>query len=133
MTFFSMPPWSPSSTSLPDPPLIVSLVLFPPTNWSTFRLNVCGSEVSLPPLAVPPESLTRKSKEEPAFSPTLEAEAWNTSLPPWMSAALISWPWVTALPLSISVPPVGRESMITDVNVWPSTGSENGKSSASKV
>ncbi|MNV34862.1 hypothetical protein D3C71_1262940 [compost metagenome] len=133
ITFFTMPPWSPSSTSLPEPPLTVSLVLAPPTNWSTCSLNVCCSDVFCPPLAVPPVSLTRKSKDEPAFSPTLEASGLNTSLPPSRSALLISWPWVTGFPLRNSVPPDGRESMITDCRLWPSTGSENAKSSASNL
>ncbi|MNL70275.1 hypothetical protein D3C87_1952510 [compost metagenome] len=91
-------------------------------------MNVCSLDVSWPALAMPPVSLTWNWKDAPAFSPTFEVFGVYTSLPPARSAALISWPCVTAWPLRYSVPPEGRESMITDFIEWPSTGSENAKS-----
>src|SRR5439155_1083819 len=64
--------------------------------------------------------------------PEAAATGVNTRLPIWPTG--ITWPAVTAVPLSFSVPAPGRLVMVTDCGVSPSlSGSVNGKSALVNV
>src|SRR5438876_110009 len=74
----------------------------------TFTVNVRGVESrSTPPLPVPPSSCTWNVRFAYGV-PLASAAGVNTSRPAVMSATLTNWPAVTAVPLSLSVPPNGN-------------------------
>src|SRR3954452_5220780 len=117
---------SSSTETVPSAPAGASLTL------TTFTVIVfaVGSRF-LPPLAIPPSSLTWKSKEAyPA--PLASGAGVKTSLPASMSATGTTWSAVTATPSRVSEPAPGSVLTLTAASALAgeSLTSENPKSSA---